>query len=348
MEEFSNRINLRAAGCAKCHNPRYELGYQVRLCKDCRRELSRYPVTREVIWGALGVSVILLLALFRLPTYFKAGVEYMKAMEFAKERKYVSAEKVFTATLKRFPGHVGSIVHLITASYFNDNQMRTDSLYAVLTATQTTSDDKDLVDELTLITDNSRYFSIQDSTINNQLDALTEDTATYCKVLENYLQKAPYDLAAAVNLAYIYLELRNYKGADSLCRKAIHDAPLFRPAYFELLSSLKEQGRYKEGLTLTQQLLDQNKESLFALLTLSTFQLKLKKDKEALITAQQAFQIEPEDPGVLTTLSMAYHFNHRQEESNRLLAKLKGMPDSDSNHIAELQNIITDKTPYRD
>lgn len=348
MEEFSNRINLRAAGCAKCHNPRYERGYKVRLCKDCRRELSRYPVTREVIWGALGVSVILLLALFRLPTYFRAGVDYMKAMEFAKERKYVSAEKVFTATLKRFPGHVGSIVHLITASYFNDDQMRTDSLYSVLTATQTTSDDQDLVDELTIVTDNSRYFSIQDSTISNQLDALRADTTAYCNVLEGYLQKAPYDLAAAVNLAYAYLELKNYKGADSLCRKAIHDAPLFRPAYFELLASLKEQGRYKEGLILTQQLLDQNKESLSALLTLSTFQLKLKKDKEALITAQQAFQLEPENPDVLTSLSMAYHFNHQQKEANRLLAKLKDMPDSDSSHVAALQNIITDKTPYRD
>jgi len=348
MEEFSNRINLRAAGCAKCHNPRYERGYKVRLCKDCRRELSRYPVTREVIWGALGVSVILLLALFRLPTYFKAGVNYMKGVQFAKERRYTSAEKAFTTTIERFPGHVGSIVHLITATYFNDDQTKTDSLWSVLTATKTSLDDQDLADELSVVSDNSRYFSIQDNTVSNRLDALREDTAAYCKTLEDYLQKAPYDLAAAVDLAYVYLELKNYRGTDSLCRKAIHEAPLFRPAYFELLSSLKEQKKYKEGLALSQQLLDQNKESVFALLTLTTFQLSLKKDKEALITIRQAFQLQPEAPEVLTLLSITYHFNRQQGESDRILAKLKNMPDSDSSRLAKLENIITDKTPYRD
>ncbi len=348
MEEFSTGINLRSAGCAKCHNPKYERGYKVRLCKDCRRELSRFPVKREVIWGALGVSVILLLALFRLPAYFRAGVDYMKGAQLAKEHKYVSAEKIFTATLKKFPGHTSSLVHLITAAYFNDDQSATDSLLSVLTATRSTLDDEELMDELTVVTDNSRYFSIQDNTIDNQLNTLQQDTAAYCKVLEEYLLKAPYDLAASVHLAYAYLELKNYKGTDSLCRKAIHDAPLFRPAYYELLSSLKDQKRYKEALAISQELLGQNKESLSALLALATFQLKLKNDKEALVTAQQAFQLWPETPDVLAVLSLAYHFNHRQEESTRMLAKLKNMSATDSTQLVDLQNFITDKTPYRD
>lgn len=348
MEESTNHLNLYSDGCAKCNNPEYEPGYKVRLCKACRRELSRYPVKKEVIWGAIGVGVILLLSLFRLPTYFKAGVDYMKGIQLAKEHKYVSAEKYFTTTLHRFPGHTGAIVHLITAAYFNDDLPVTDSLLSVLIASQTTSDDKELLEELSVITDNSQYYNIQDSTIDIQLSTLENDTPAYRKVLEDYLVKAPYDLAAAIDLAYLYLELKNYKGTDSLCRKAIHDAPLFRPAYFELLTSLKEQGRYKEGLTLSQELLYQNKESVFALLTLATFQLKLKNDKDALMYTQKAFQLAPESRDVLITLSIAYHFNHQQAESNRILAKLKNMPAEDSSHLTNLQNVITDKTPYRD
>ncbi|PWV54030.1 hypothetical protein [Chitinophaga sp. S165] len=348
MEEFSNRINLRSAGCAKCHDPKYERGYKVRLCKDCRRELSRYPLKREVIWGALGVSVILLLALFRLPAYFRAGVDYMKGVQLAKEHKYVSSEKIFTATLQKFPGHTSSLVHLITAAYFNDDLTRTDSLFSVLRATTTTLDDEELMDELSLVTDNSRYYDIQDDSIRNQWDILKQDTTAYRKVLEDYLLKAPYDLAAAVDLAYLYLDLKNYKGTDSLCRKAIHDAPLFRPAYFELLSSLKDQKKYEEGLTLSNELLAQNTESLSALLSLATFQLKLKKDKEALATARQAFKLWPDTPDVLAILSLACHFNHQQEESARMLAKLKNMTSADNTQLADLQNFITDKTPYRD
>ncbi|SHM52100.1 hypothetical protein [Chitinophaga sp. CF418] len=348
MEESSNHINRRATGCAKCHNPKYERGYKVRLCKNCRRELSRYPITREVIWGALGVSVILLLALFRLPTYFKAGVDYMKGVQFAKERRYTSAEKIFTATLQKYPEHTSSVVHLITAAYFNDDLSRADSLLAVLTDKAKNLDDTDLIEELSVITDNSQYYNIQDHTIDSLLNTLVTDTPACRKLLEDYLLKAPHDLAAAAKLASVYLDINNYKGVDSLCRKAIHDAPLFRPPYYIMLASLKEQKKYKEGLDLSQQLLVQNKESLSALVIFTTFQLKLKKDKEALISARQAFDLAPDTPEALTTLSLACHFNHQQEESNRILAKLKNMPAKDSSQLEELQNIITDKTPYRD
>lgn len=348
MEEFNNHINLRADGCAKCNDPRYEPGYKVRLCKTCRRDLSRYPVQREVIWGALGVCVILLLSLFRLPTYFNAGVEYMKGVQLAKEHKYVSAEKVFSATLQKFPGHTASIVHLITAAYFNDDLPGTDSLMSILIATGTESNDKELLEELAVITDNNKYYNILDSTIDIQLNALENDTAAYRKVLEDYLLKAPYDLAAAVELAYIYFELDNYKGVDSLCRKAIYEAPQFRPPYYLILASLKEQKKYKEGLALSQELLEQNKESVYSLVSFTTFQLKLKKDKEALVSAQQAFQLAPEAPEVLSLLSLAYHFNHQQEQSTHILAKLKESPAHDSSRLADLQNFITDKIPYRD
>jgi tetratricopeptide (TPR) repeat protein len=209
-------------------------------------------------------------------------------------------------------------------------------------------EDQELADELTVVADNSRYFSIQDGTISDQLDALKDDTAACRKVLENYLLKAPYDLAAVVNLAYVYLEMKNYKGTDSLCKKAIREAPLFRPPYFELLTSLKEQKKYEEGLVLSQELLAQNKESISALLTLTTFQLKQRKDTEALITAREAFQLKPEDPDVLTLLALAHHFNKQQDESNRILTKLKNRLDSNSSRVADLQNIITGKTPYRD
>jgi hypothetical protein len=348
MEEFGNRINLRAAGCAKCHNPKYERGYKVRLCKDCRRELSRYPVKREVIWGALGVSVILLLALFRLPTYFRAGVGYMKGVQFAKEHKYVSADKFFTSTLQKFPGHTSSIIHLITTAYFNEDLPRIDSLLSVLIAAKANTEDQELLNELSIVTDNSHYYRIEDSTIISQLDALEHDTAASRPILEDYLRKAPYDLAAVVELASIYLSHNNYSGVDSLCRKAIHDAPQFRPPYYLILASLKDQKKYKEGLTLSQELLAQNEESVGALVPFTIFQIKLKKDKEALIAALQAYQLAPDAPEVLSLLSLAYHFNHQQQQSNQILARLQQLPEKDSSRLADLQNYITDKTPYRD
>lgn len=348
MEEYNGHLNLHTGGCSKCNSPEYERGYKVRFCKNCRKELARYPVKKEVVWAAIGVGVILLISLFRLPGYFKAGVDYMKAIRLAEERKYTSAEKAFGITLKKFPEHTGAIVHLITAAYFNDDMTKADSLLSLLDEKKMSSLDDDLEAELSLLTDLLPHFRIRNEKVYAELDRIANDTAAYQNKLEGYVRMDNDDLAAKITLGNLYEIQGNYKGADSLAAIGINVAPLFRPAYYLRLAALTDLKKYNEGLKLSEELLTQNKESLVALQFYCHFQLKLNKLKEGLATARLATQLYPDSEDVMFWLSLTCHMNHQQAESDRLFAKIQARPDHDTSHLTKLNNYITDKVSFRD
>ncbi|QHS61534.1 tetratricopeptide repeat protein [Chitinophaga agri] len=348
MEEYNGHLNIYTGGCSKCNSPEYEPGYKVRFCKACRKKLTRYPVKKEVIWAAIGVGVILLISLFRLPGYFVAGVDYMRAVRLTEERKYVSAQKAFEVTLKKFPEHPGSIMHLITAAYFNDDLEKMDSLFNLLDEDKLSSLDSDLEAQFDLLNEYSSHYRIRNRKVYAELDRIANDTAAYQNKLEGYVKMDSDDLAAKIMLANLYEIQENHMGADSLAGLAIHAAPLFRPAYYIRLAALKDLKRYGEGLKCAETLLTQNKESLRALLCQCFFQLKLNMLKEGLATSKLAAQLYPDDNSALFWLSVSYHLNHQQAESERIFAKLQARPDTDTSKLTELQNYITDKVPFRD
>jgi len=90
-------------GCQKCGIPSYEEGYKIRLCAPCRRELSRYPIKKEVLWAALGVGLLVLVSLAKFPKSFTAGLNYERALKLEEQHKYVSAETALRQTLKDYP-----------------------------------------------------------------------------------------------------------------------------------------------------------------------------------------------------------------------------------------------------
>ncbi len=347
MEEYDDLPYQHSTGCSRCNAPEYEPGYAFRLCKTCRKKLSRYPVKKEIIWATIGVGVILLVAIFRLPGYFHAGVGYMKGKKLVEEHKYLSAEKYFKATLKKFPDHLGAMMHLIKASYLNDNEAQADSLLALAGGRDIPADDEELQAMLDFINDHISHSRIEDKTLAQTLTDIEEDTAAYRAKLDSYVVAAPYDLAAKTTLAYMYEDLQLYEKADSLCAEVIHKDPLLRSAYYERLSALRDLGKYKEGLKLAEDLLSQNTESIQALMTLTSFQLRLNMHQQALLTIRQAAALAPEDSSVLFMLALACHYNRQQDEAHGILAKLKNRPDADTSSIALLHSYITDKVSYK-
>lgn len=347
MEEYTGLLNTNSGGCSTCFTPDFEPGYPIRLCKNCRRRMSRYPVKKEVKWVAIGVSVILLIALFRLPTYFTAGVEYMKGIKAARQRKYFTAEKAFAHILKRFPDHKGAAVHMATAAYYNDDVTTVDSLLALLDRPEVSLYDDEWSQELQTLLYNARYYNIQDKAFDIHLDSLTDDTTAYRNALETYVRENTTDHAAGMLLSNLYYDLQDYTAAETICAKINNHTPTFRPAWFQRLSVLKQQEKYKEGYQLAQVLLAQNTESVDALLSLGTFQLKLKMDSAALITIQQASILAPDNKELLPMLCIAYHFNQQQQEADRIFALVKNNRLQDSSELTALHNIITDKASFR-
>ena len=347
MKEYGGPLNTDSGGCSTCFEPNFEPGYPIRLCKNCRRRMSRYPVKKEVKWAAIGVGVILLIALFRLPTYFTAGLDYMKGIKAAEQRKYLTAEKAFADILTRFPDHKGAAVNMATAAYYNDDVTKVDSLLALLDRPEVSLYNDAWSEELQMLIYNARYYNIRDNAFDIHLDSLADDTTAYRNALETYVRENTTDHAAGILLSNLYYDLQDYAAAETICAKINQHAPSFRPAWFQRLSILKQQGKYEEGYQLAQRLLAQNTESVDALLSLGTFQLKLKMDAAALKTIQQARTLAPDNKELLPMLCIAYHLNQQQQEADRIFALLKNNPIQDSSELTALHNIITDKASFR-
>jgi len=85
--------------------------------------------------------------------------------------------------------------------------------------------------------------------------------------------------------------------------------PGYVPILRLLTSSEREGGHYAESIKYCEKLLDINREYSFAMASEARTFLKMKKDKEALKLAQNAFDTDRKDGYAVATLALAHHFN---------------------------------------
>lgn len=93
--EFENnefeQENQWQAGCKCCGSPIVQDGYNLELCEECRKKLSKRPIPKKFLFLAAGILIILVISLFKFPGYINAGIEFKRAEKAIDEHKYVTA-----------------------------------------------------------------------------------------------------------------------------------------------------------------------------------------------------------------------------------------------------------------
>lgn len=331
--------------CRNCGNPETESGYVTPLCKECRKQFSRYPVLNSVKWGALGVALLFLISGYNLPKYLKAGITYERALKAEKTHHYITEQKLLAQVLQQFPNNFEAGAHYLLAAIQSDNLAEADSMLTLMSERQ--SNNKELVNEVNKATEAFQYYNLSDTAFATSINQLAEDEPEYVQQLEKYCANHSGDACAAFMLARSAYNNKNYTRADSLFNKLVSTKPDFHAAYLWLANTYREEKKYDASIKLCERMLEQNAESHRALATMAKTMLKQKRDKEALQKATAAYELNPDSEGTIYALAIADHFNNKPKERDQLFTKIKTMPDTDSATIAEMADIFSGKISYR-
>jgi|GEM_PF-5685306 len=300
--------------CFQCYSPDYEPGYQVKLCKSCRKRFSRYPLKKNILLGAIMLSIIFALSLYRFKTHYKAAISYEKGVDFADKREFISAENAFGYTRRLYPEHEKTLVHLATACFYNDKLREAEDLLNRL--------DREVI-----------YRSNEN---------LFEESETIRELVYKYDQQF-----RAMRNAEQYYQDNQLREADSAFKKIIRENPTNWTASILLSATLRREKQFKEALSECERTLSYNHQLPEALAEKAVVLLMLKKDKEALTIAEQAAAFAPSLSSVWFSLAAARYCNNDKDGAMEAYNKLKGLPADNFHPADSLRHLITEQFNLR-
>lgn len=333
------------SGCHNCSNPEIETGYLTPLCRECRKKLSRYPILTSVKLAAAGVLLLFLISVYNFPKYLKMSVIYEKAVKAEASHHYVTEKRLLEKVLQQFPDNFEAGSHYIIASLNNVELQEADSMIRLMAGRE--SDNKELIQKTNEVIGNFRYYTIADTGFAASLSRTPVDSPAYEQALIKYCNSHPEDACANYALAKYAYNNDNFPRADSLFNKLLKDNPDFQVAKIMLSQVYRKEKQYGKALQLCEEALKQNAESYFALACSAKVLLAQQRNKEALQTALQAYELNRQEVVTVGTLTLANHFNGNIKERDRLLKELEFLPDSDTSIVAEIAGIINGKISYR-
>jgi tetratricopeptide (TPR) repeat protein len=133
-----------------------------------------------------------------------------------------------------------------------------------------------------------------------------------------YLEAHPSDAIAWTILGHVYQELSEDAEAERAYLKAIeHNAKSYE-AYTGLGVLARKNQDYDRALDYYNQALAINPDYAQAYSSMAGIELKRYQDQRALELAEKAYSLDQEDPVIAANLAIAYHYNGRIADRDRM------------------------------
>lgn len=330
-------------GCTQCGSPDYEEGYVNQLCRECRKQMSRYPIAGWVKWAALGVVALFLISLYNMPKAIRATMTYNKARQLFAEHKYESAEKAFHAILQQYPSDFKMNAYYAMAAFNNEHYQISDSVLGPWWGKRI--EDQETTNMLNSVLSVRDDLNLSDESMYARIDSAAS-IKECTDLLEKYILTHKEEVAAKILLASYYTSDSNYTGVIALCEEAKMLKPDVLPSQRLLAYAYCEQKQYEKGLKVCDEMLDVHAESIDALMLKSKILLKQKQDKQALQMAWLLYELAPEDLRAVRMLAVASHFNGDKTTSKAMKDKLTALADTAGVHW--FNDILQNNISYRD
>lgn len=320
LHETDEPINDTFWGCKGCGSLCVEEGYKLKLCKECRDNLSKRPIPIHIKVISLILIVIIIFSLSKFPRSISIGVEYERGVQAEEASKYLTAMKHYENVVKEYPQSDKALVRLYVSYYYCG---RIDEAYEVYDkiagdSPSTKKMDKELVQEVNEITSKlDRYYSPSKEVyekLKGQKNAKTEDIIN---ILKPIVDKNPNEVYAAYYLANLYFDMKDYAKASQVLSRVISKYPDFNAASLFQAATYRELGKYDEAVEYCNDALNNNVEDIGAYITLSKIELKRRNNAKGLEYAKVAYKMDKEDPIVVANLALAYHFNNLLSERDK-------------------------------
>ena len=319
--------------CVNCSHPVIEPDYPTQLCKDCRNKFINFPIPRGVKMFGVGLTAVLIFAVFSLPKHLTTGVHYERGREAIKKKNYFTAQRELNEVVKKVPAFTEAKEYLAIASFYNYDLITFADIIQKLQGENV--EDKDLYEELNLLTQKASNYFPSDSIVAvfndyNSWDSIPEF------IYEKYVSAYPNELFPALRYASCLFDNKNYAASDSLLNHILSKDPTYCNALNIKTSIKREFRQFDSAQHYCDKILLLNHESTFGMSSKARTFLRQKNNQEGLRWALKSINKDPNDPYSLATLALAYHFNNKQKERDELLKASK----NDSLNAAYMQYTI--------
>ncbi|WP_055669280.1 tetratricopeptide repeat protein [Desnuesiella massiliensis] len=320
LHENDEPINDTFWGCKGCGSLCVEEGYKLKLCKECRDNLSKRPIPIHIKVISLILIAIIIFSLSKFPRSISIGVEYERGVQAEEASKYLTAMKHYENVAKEYPQSDKALVRLYVSYYYCG---RIDEAYEVYDkiagdSPSTKKMDKGLVQEVNEITSKlDRYYSPSKEVYDKLKDQKNAKIEDIINILKPIVDKNPNEVYAAYYLANLYFDMKDYTKASQVLSRVISKYPDFNAASLFQAATYRELGKYDEAVEYCNDALNNNVEDIGAYITLSKIELKRRNNAKGLEYAKVAYEMDKEDPIVVANLALAYHFNNLLSERDK-------------------------------
>ncbi|MFH0893758.1 MAG: hypothetical protein V2A54_04920 [Bacteroidota bacterium] len=351
MQEENSDINLKPQeektgnGCVSCNSLLVEEGYTTKLCHSCRSKLLKHSFPRWVKGFFLVVILCLGYELFRFPEIFGDGISYARAKKYEENKKFVSAQRIYTELTDKYPYSSEILVRLYACSYQNMDFIQSVNTLDILIKRD--SKDQDIINEANFISSSfEKYYVPSEGFLKIINDSLSKDSLL--KAVENYTSCNPYEFYPVDFLYNLYFSRRQYDKCIQISNDAVKRDPEFIYGYCLLAAAEREKLDFVLARQHTQKVLETNSESAAGLSTLAKIELKAGNNKKGLELMQQAADLYGKnDLNMNLSLALAYHFNDNQAKADEILKDERKNISQDEDYYLYIDSIIHGKIQWQ-
>lgn len=322
MEENLKQELEHEDSCKNCGSNYIEQGHSLPLCEECRDILSKrqFPISIRIF--LIGLLAIIIISLLNFPKVLNTGITYERGIRFEQQHKYVSAAKEFEKTIEVYPDSAYALCKLYIAYYHNDEIYQAMSVFNKVVGMEIGNEEllneanavTARIDELYLPTE--EFAKLQEGAANDDLDVYINKILEYSKdnAFNNY---AKYALANA------YYDIGNYEECRKITEEIIKEFPDSSMGNLLLAAVDRETGDFESAIEYCNKVLEHNTEHYSAIAAKARIELKRYNDEAALKFAQEAYNLKPSDAYTASTLALAYHYNNKLEDRDKLVEQFE-------------------------
>ncbi|RAJ85340.1 hypothetical protein CLV59_10241 [Chitinophaga dinghuensis] len=263
MEAFHDQeMQAPTNCCISCHSPSYEDGYSTKLCTECRKKLSQYPIDKKVKIGALLVLAIFIFSLTLLPARMKLGLNYAQALKMMETHHYKSALNLLEPIAQKYSKELEVEIAYTEALLYSSHLPEADSMIQKLS--KVSFSDNGLLKKAQQLSDELNHYRLDDEHVT-LLDNVEESDPKYIKLLDSCLAKASNNEGLLLTRARYALSQDNYQEYETLGKRLLAIYPHHMLAQKIVLNSYFLQLKYKEAAAYAALILKDSPEDEFAM-----------------------------------------------------------------------------------
>lgn len=331
--------------CTNCGSHSAEYDSPSKLCAECRTKFIRFPIPLWIKGFGLGIALIVVLALTKLPAQLSLGVSLERGKAAIEERNYLTAQQHLEDFAVKVPDSEDGQAHLLIASFYNQDFEAFGNAYSKLEGKEVENNDLyERVSSLLNLADNyfpTDSFDVVLARYDNDA-AQIPDTA-----YENFLHGRVNEIYASTAYASKLYDAEDYPKCDSILKVVLRVDDEYIPAYALLATTKRQQDSFELSLKYCDKALAINQENPAAMCSKARTLVKMKRDKEALALAKRAFSLNSLDGYVQSTMALVYHFNNQVKERDEMLQTALKTDTASDGYAKHVLSVINGKEQYR-